>query len=209
MRLPPDPAAKAGAGCQDSQGRGRPNRSSHVSFIAISQAADQTSWRLSAMARIVWQQLVAHTLHRPSGCRVSLRASQPRDSSRCRIRLVVMRTPNEKKRNAESSVLRQPPRRGTTEHSTDRRSVFGARFRCCFCGQESEDSGSRFSRKQLFDAFASIQVVVSILAHFIPVASVVRPRWVGIRAPGPPACSHPLLWRCSEMQSDPVTKIPA
>ena len=105
-RLPPDPAAKAGAGCQDSQGRGRLNRSCRVSFIAISQAADQTSWRLSAMARIVWQQLVAHTLHRPSGCRVSLRASQPRHSSRCRIRLVVMRIPITpiKKRNAEPSL---------------------------------------------------------------------------------------------------------
>ena len=110
------------------------------------------------MAKIVWQQLVANTCQRPSGCCRSLWKCQPKHASRWRNSSVVMRTPIEK-RSAEPSVFPKPPRRGTSEqHPAD------APFWSAVCGaaslvQESEDSGSRFFEKQQFDAFASIQVV--------------------------------------------------
>ena len=110
-----------------------------------------------------------------------------------------------KKRNAEPSL--SAPATSAKRHIRTA-PLAGAPFWNAVSGaasdvQESDkDSGLRFCRKQQSSTLSRRFKLYVILPHFPLVASVVRPRWTGSAAPRSPTCSHPLRWRCSEMQSD-------
>ena len=99
-----------------------------MSRSVIEQAADRASLRVSAKVMTVCPQLVARMHRRPSCCRPSSRAFQPRCSSLCM--LVVIRVPT--KKGAPARPLLRPLRKGV-QNSTWPTPHTGARSKHRFC----------------------------------------------------------------------------
>ena len=89
--------------------------------------------------------------------------------------------PNEK---TERRTERVPgtPAKGHKRTAPGRRSVLERGLGAASPVQESEDPSSPFSWKQLCDAIASRQVVISIILQLAPVASVIHPRSTSSRS---------------------------